>query len=108
MGKRTEKEEFQHVVAPGCSFVGNKRGYLAGDVITEDVFGNPEDFKKMLASKKIVKALIEEAAPDNGADKSDKAVERKQLEESFLARGLGKPEDLSALSDDELKQLMKG
>jgi hypothetical protein len=119
MAKTVEKERY--VVAPGCSFVGNKRAYNAGDEIGEEAFGNPKDFQKFISGKspKIIKAPPEEKKsaskntgggnakePDTEETDTDTPVDRKQLEESVIARGLGKPEDLTALSDDELKRLL--
>jgi hypothetical protein len=112
MAKTAEKERY--IVAPGCSFVGNKRSYNAGDEIDEKAFGDPADFQKFLTGKnpKIIKAPPEEktAAKNTGGGNAGgtgtASVDRKQLEEAVVARGLGKPEDLAALSDDELKQLL--
>jgi hypothetical protein len=114
MAKTAEKEKY--IVAPGCSFVGNKRAYNAGDEIDEAAFGDPADFQKFLSGKdpKIIKALPEEKNPANkktgGGNTRDTPaapVDREQLEKSIVARGLGKAEDLAALSDDELKQLLE-
>jgi hypothetical protein len=111
MAKTAEKERY--IVAPGCSFVGNKRAYNAGDEIDEKAFGDPSDFQKFLTGKnpKIIKAPPKEEAPAGGGNAGGTgaaSVDRKQLEDSVIARGLGKPEDLAALSDDELKQLLGG
>jgi hypothetical protein len=115
MSKTAEKEKY--IVAPGCSFVGNKRAYSAGDEIDEKAFGDPADFQKFLSGKnpKIIKAPPKEEAPankngggGNAGETGAGPVDRKQLEDSVIARGLGKPEDLAALSDDELKQLLEG
>jgi hypothetical protein len=113
MAKTAEKEKY--IVAPGCSFVGNKRSYNAGDEIDEKAFGDTSDFQKFLTGKnpKIIIAPPEEKTPEkkntgggNGGGSGNTPVDRKQLEESAIARGLGKPEDLAVLSDDELKQLL--
>lgn len=109
MAKTAEKERF--IVAPGCSFVGNKRAYNAGDEIDEKAFGDASDFQKFLTGKspKIIKAPPEEkpaAKNTGGGNAGGTSVDRKQLEDSVIARGLGKPEDLAALSDEELKQLL--
>jgi hypothetical protein len=112
MSKTAEKERY--IVAPGCSFVGNKRAYNAGDEIDEKAFGDPSDFHKFLTAKnpKIIKAPPEEKPPKNAGGNAgatgNTPVDRKQLEDSVIARGLGKPEDLAALSDDELEQLLGG
>jgi hypothetical protein len=112
----TAKEE-KYIVAPGCSFVGNKRSYAAGDEIDEKAFGNSADFQKFLTGKnpKIIKAPQKEETPANkntGGGNTEGTgaapVDRKQLEEAVIARGLGKPEDLAVLSDDELKKLLGG
>jgi hypothetical protein len=114
MAKTAEKEKY--IVAPGCSFVGNKRAYSAGDEIDEAAFGDPVDFQRFLSGKnpKIIKAPPKGKTPaektdgGNTGDTPTTPVDRKQLEDSVIARGLGKPEDLAALSDDELKQLLGG
>jgi hypothetical protein len=103
MGKNGTKDDYKYIVAPGYSFVGKKRAFVSGDEITETAFGSPENFKKFISDKKILKVPVEEEAANESGKTGD---ERKQLEESFLARGLGKPEDMAALSDDELKQLI--
>jgi hypothetical protein len=109
------KEKERYIVAPGCSFVGNKRAYNAGDEIDEGAFGNPADFQKLISGKKpkIIKAPPEGKKPENKSTGGGNAggtgaapLDRKQLEEAVVAKGLGKPEDLAALSDDELKQLL--
>jgi hypothetical protein len=110
MSKTAEKERY--IVAPGCSFVGNKRAYSAGDEIDEKAFGDPSDFQNFLTGKspKIIKAPPKETPPKNAGGNArttgNTPVDRKQLEDSVIARGLGKAEDLAALSDDELKQLL--
>jgi hypothetical protein len=110
MAKIAEKERF--VVAPGCSFVGNKRAYNAGDEIDEEAFGDTSDFQKFLTGKnpKIIKAPPEEKTPaentGNAGGIGGTPVNRKQPEEAVVAKKLGKPEDLATLSDDELKQLL--
>jgi hypothetical protein len=105
MAKRETKDEYKYIVAPGHSFVGQKRAFVSGDEITKAAFVSPKDFERFISAKRILKVPVEEAATP-AADKT--GDERKQLEESFLAQGLGKPEDMSALSDDELKQLIGG
>jgi hypothetical protein len=113
MAKTAEKERY--IVAPGCSFIGNKRAYNAGDEIDEKAFGDTSDFQKFLTGKnpKIIKAPPEEKSPTkntgggNTGGTDGASVDRKQLEDSVVAKKLGKPEDLAALSDDELKQLLK-
>jgi hypothetical protein len=113
MGKKNTEAEDRYIVAPGCSFVGNKRAYNAGDEIDEKAFGKPEDFKKMLSGKKpkIIKAPPKEEAAEEknkgGGNTGAGTADRKGLEEAVIAKGLGKPEDLAALSDDELKQLLR-
>jgi hypothetical protein len=112
MAKSAEKERYY--VAPGCSFVGNKRAYNAGDEIDETAFGDPADFQKFISGKnpKIIKAppsSKEEAPANKNTDDSNAGgapVDRKQLENSVIARGLGKAEELAAFSDDELKKIL--
>jgi hypothetical protein len=111
MGSKTAEKE-RYIVAPGCSFVGNKRAYNAGDEINEKAFGNPADFQKFLSGKKpkIIKAPPQKEAEEGnkgGGNTGTGTVDRKQLEEAVIAKGLGKQEDLAALSDEELKQLLK-
>jgi hypothetical protein len=110
MAKTAEKEKY--IVAPGCSFIGNKRAYNAGDEIDEGAFGNPADFQKFISGKKpkIIKAPPEEKTPENknlGNTGAAAPVGRKQLEEAVVSKGLGKAGDLAALSDDELKRLLE-
>jgi hypothetical protein len=99
-----EKKKDRYVVAPGFSFVGKKRAFVSGDEIDENAFSNPKDFQKLLTCKppRIVKAS-EEAAPARTGSGAD---DRKKLEEAVIANGLGKAEDLAALSIAELKKIL--
>lgn len=98
------------VVAPGCSFVGNKRTYVAGDEITESAFSKPEYFKKMTEGKnpKII--------PSSGVSKSDDDEDlsgvditgvgeiptRENLEKLILEKGLLKESKIKRFSDEDL------
>jgi hypothetical protein len=95
--KDTEK---RYVVAPGASFVGNKRVYVAGDEIDESAFGDPKDFKKMISDDhpKIIPGPL---PPDEKPEQDRKALEEKALSAGFMVNELAK------LTDSELEKLLK-
>jgi hypothetical protein len=106
------------IVAAGFSFNGNKRIYLAGDEIDQSVFGNPKDFEKYQTCKppRIIPAPVESpkkgdddkgGGNDSGGGNTDPAEQRKKLEALIIENGLGAADDLPALSDDELKSILK-
>jgi hypothetical protein len=105
--KDTEK---RYVVAPGASFVGNKRAYVAGDEIDESAFGDPKDFKKMLSGDhpKIIPAPLPPDEKPEGQKREEKEPEqdRKVLEEKALSAGF-MADELAKLTDGELEKLLK-
>ncbi|GHU66649.1 hypothetical protein FACS189447_07970 [Spirochaetia bacterium] len=112
------KETGKFIVAPGFSFNGNKRIYAAGDEIDSSVFGNPKDFEHYQTCKppRIIPAPAEPPKKGNddkgggnesGGGNTDPAETRKKLEALIIENGLGTAEDLPALSDDELKNILK-
>jgi hypothetical protein len=89
----------KYVVAPGCSFVGNKKTYKEGDEIDETAFKDKARFESFLKGDKpkiIPAPKAEEKKPD-----------RKELEKLALADGFIKQEDLAALGDEELEKILK-
>jgi hypothetical protein len=108
-----EKKE-RYVVAPGCSFIGNRRAYNAGDEIDETAFSKPADFRLFISMEKpkIIPAPPEQKAPKKSAGDTDtdteaEAAARKKLEEEVLAKGGCTIEDLKALSVEELQEILK-
>jgi hypothetical protein len=114
MGNSKNTEKQRYVVAPGVSFVGNKRAYVAGDPIDESAFIDPKHFKILLSGKspKIIPAPPEtEKEPEKKSDRENEngtGLDRKTLEEKALASGLVKTADeLAAFKDSELAELLK-
>jgi hypothetical protein len=106
-----KSKEQRYVVAPGASFVGNKRAYVAGDEIDESAFSNPKYFKAFLSgpSPKIIPAPPElEAKTDESGKKSETGanLDRKALEEKALSIGVTAAES-ALLTDNELAKLLK-
>jgi len=100
MAEKTKR----YIVAPGCSFVGNKKTYKEGDEIDESAFNDKDRFKKFFESKppKIIEALAVEKK------KEPKKLERKELEKLVIEHNLLKKEQLASTKDDELEALLKG
>ncbi len=111
MAKEKAETKQRYVVAPGVSFVGNKRAYVAGDEIDESAFNKPENFKRMLSGKnpKIIPAppkdtAEKETAPKTGGENTGGGLDRAALEAAAVNSGLYKKDELAAMSDDELKK----
>jgi hypothetical protein len=105
-------EKKRYVVAPGASFVGNKRAYNSGDEIDESAFGKPQYFKKMLSSKppKIIEAPpeTEKTTKKDGNNTADPGADkRKAMEEKAVLSGLARPEELEQFNDEQLEKLLK-
>jgi hypothetical protein len=90
-----------YVVAEGCSFVGNKKSYKAGDEIDASAFKDDKRFKSFIESKKI----IEKTAPEE--KKEEKTFDRAAAEKLAVEKGLAKNDQVSKLKDDELEKLLK-
>ena len=98
----------RYIVAPGASFVGNKKTYAAGDEIDETAFKDVKRFEHFLKCKppKIIEALKEEKEekPSGGGNHR---LDRKTMEELALKDGFMKPDQIKALKDDELERILK-
>jgi len=99
-------EKTKYVVAPGCSFVGNKRTYHPGDEIDETAFKDKKRFEQFLKGDK---PKIIPAPPKAEEEKKEepKKADRKELEKLALEKGLAKKDQVSALKDEELEKLLK-
>jgi hypothetical protein len=109
-----KSKDQRYVVAPGVSFVGNKRAYVAGDEIDESAFSDPKYFKAFLSGKspKIIPAPPEpEEEPDKKNGKKKETGEnlgREVLIEKLIASGLFKTkEELASLAYKELVELLE-
>jgi len=91
------------VVAPGCSFVGNKKTYKEGDEIDETAFKDKARFESFLKGDK--PKIIPAPAAEKKAE--EKKPDRKELEKLALDGGLLKENQLSAVKDDELEKILK-
>jgi hypothetical protein len=110
MAKETKKaeEKKRYVVAPGCSFVGNKKTYNEGEEIDETAFKDKERFESFLKGDKpkIIPAPI--GKEEEGKEEEKEAgKKREDLEKLALDGGLLKKEQLSAVKDDELEKILK-
>jgi hypothetical protein len=110
MAKETGKKRY--IVAPGVSFVGKKRAYVAGEEIDESAFGKPEYFKKMLSCKppKIIEAppeKEEDKKKDSDTTPAPEDEKRKTMEKLAVTNGLLKPEELEQYSNEQLEKLLK-
>jgi hypothetical protein len=109
---KNKNTEQRYVVAPGVSFVGKKRAYVAGDPIDESAFSKPEHFKKFLSCNppKIVPPPPEaEKDPEKKSGKKNETgenLDRKALEEKAFSLGLTVAE-LAGLTDTELAELLE-
>ena len=110
MGKNTETEKKRYVVAPGASFVGQKKTYGPGDPIDESAFKKAEHFKKMLSSTppKIIEAPPKAAKDEKAEDTKSGGLDRKALEAIAINNGLLKPDQLLSIEDEELKDILEG
>jgi hypothetical protein len=110
MGKNTETGKKRYVVAPGASFVGQKKTYSPGDPIDESAFKKLEHFKKMLSGDppKIIEAPPKAAKDEKKGDTGDGGIDRKALEAIAVNNGLLKHDQLSAIDDEELKNILEG
>jgi hypothetical protein len=92
----------KYVVAPGCSFVGNKKSFKAGDEIAKEDFKDEKYFNALISAKKIV------PAPAEGAENTEeKKLDRKEKEELAVKNNLVKADQVSKLKDDELEKVLK-
>jgi hypothetical protein len=99
------EQKKKYVVAPGASFVGNRKTYKEGDEIDETAFKDKARFEAFTkgAKPKIIPAPTgEEKADPLKNDPPD----RKALEKMAIDGGLAKEKDVSSIKDDDLKKLL--
>ena len=107
-------ETKKYIVAPGFSFVGNKRTYKEGDEIDASAFKNEKRFQSFISGDKpkIILAPPKEATNKkdededvSGVDVSGVNVDRPALEKLFIDGGIFDKEKLSKIPDDKLLKL---
>jgi hypothetical protein len=107
-----KSKDQRYVVAPGVSFVGNKRAYVAGEEIDESAFSDPKYFKAFLSGKspRIIPAPPEpEVKTDKESGKNNVPPvppSREAMEEKALSVGATLAE-LAALDDNDLVEFLK-
>jgi hypothetical protein len=104
-----EETKEKYVVADGCSFVGNRKSYKAGDEIDESAFSDKKRFESFLTCDppKIVKAPAgaKKETEDDAGDENP-TTDRQTMEK--LAAELGmKPENIAKLDDKKLFKVWK-
>jgi hypothetical protein len=99
----------KHVVAPGCSFVGNKKSFKAGDEITKEDFKDEKYFNALISAKKIVSSSSDSIKEDEDdlsdvdiSNISKDNVKRDQLEKLILEKGFLTEEKMKKFSDENL------
>jgi len=101
-----EKEK-KYIVAPGCSFVGNKKTYKEGDEIDKSAFASEERFKEFINCKppKIIEAPAE--PKETKKDDLAKKMDRKDLEKMAIDKKLLEAEKLAAMKDEDIEKVLK-
>jgi len=101
------EEKKKYVVAPGCSFVGNKKIYNAGDEIDESAFKDEERFKKFLTGSKpkIIPAPPKVSAEEEKDEEVITTLSREELE--ALAADFMTVDAIQKLDDAKLKKILK-
>jgi len=117
----SDEKKQKYVVAEGCSFVGRKRTYVAGDEIDESAFSKPEHFKKMIDGDKpkIIPESLYNKKKSSGNEKPKEKDEdenldgvdvtkiknkpdREALKKLILEKGLLKEEKIDKFTDENL------
>jgi hypothetical protein len=94
------EQKKKYIVAPGASFVSNRKTYKEGDEIDETAFKDKARFESFTKGAK--PKIIPSPTGEVKADPPD----RKALEKMAVDGGLAKEKDVSSLKDDDLKKLL--
>jgi hypothetical protein len=100
------EQKKKYIVAPGASFVGNRKTYKEGDEIDETAFKDKARFESFTKGK--TPKIISGGGNDNTGNDEEvtTSLTREELEKLALELGM-RLENIAKLDDSKLKKILK-